>query len=211
MRIMTTSLSAMGIALGMSGAAMAQSSYNSGADDTGLYLGGGYSFIDVETDNDIGDSTNALTGRVGYRISPFISVETEASFGIDEGDFDFVGDEDDFDFDDNDDADVDDVLRAQGDIGVDYLVGVYARGVYPVTERLDISARGGYAFIEVDSTLATFGGNEIEIGGSESGFAFGAGAEYALAEAHAVRLDYTRYEFDDSNADGVTVAYNFRF
>ncbi|WOI53439.1 porin family protein [Parvularcula sp. LCG005] len=191
--------------------ALAQN-YNMGTEDTGLYVGGGYSFLDIESDaGDVGDNTNALTARLGWQIVPMFSLETEASFGIDDGEFDYDGDEDDFDFDDNNDGDLDDILMADGEIGVDYLIGAYGRFNYPLTDRIDLAARAGYAFIEVDSTLQTLAGNEVEIGGSESGFAYGAGAEYDFTENHVARLDYTRYEFEDSNADGVTLAYQYKF
>lgn len=195
----------------LAGTAAAQNYGGQGTEDTGLYVGGGYTFLDIESDDDIGDNTNALTGRLGWQFTPNFAVEGEASFGIDDGEFDFEGDEDDFDFDDNDDGDLDDVLNADGEIGLDYLAGLYGKYTLPVSDRIDLYGRAGYAFAEIDSTLTTVGGEEFKIGGSESGFAFGGGAGLDLNESSTVRLDYTRYEFDDANADGVNVSYEYKF
>lgn len=212
MTIKFIALTGSALALAFPGAAMAQNWASSqGAEETGIYVGGGYQFLDVETDDDIGDSTNALQARVGWQIIPNFALEAEASFGIDDGDFDFDGNEDDFDFDDNNDGDVADALTGNGDLGLDYLAGVYGKYTLPVTDSIDLYARAGYAFIEIDSTLTTFAGNSFDLSASESGFAFGAGAGYDLTESTGLRLDYTRYEFDDANADGVTASVEYKF
>lgn len=179
---------------------------------TGFYLGGGYTYLNVERDRgDIGNDTNALMGRVGYQFAPMFSVEAEATFGIDNGEFDFEGSEDDFDFDDDEDGSLDDVLLADGELGVDYLVGLYGRFTAPITDRFDVSVRAGYAYIEIDSTLATIAGNQIRLDASESGFAIGGGAGFDLTERQQIRADYTRYEFDDAHADGASITYGYKF
>ncbi|WP_370335506.1 outer membrane beta-barrel protein [Parvularcula marina] len=195
----------------ITGTAAAQDQMGQGTEDTGLYVGGGYTFLDIESEEDIGDNTNALTGRLGWQIIPNFALEGEATFGIDDGEFDYDGDEDDFDFDDNNDGDLDDVLNADGELGLDYLVGLYGKYTLPVTDAVDLYARAGYAFAEIDATFETAGGNEFSIGGSESGFAFGGGAGLDMTESSTVRLDYTRYEFEDANADGVNVTYEHKF
>lgn len=202
-----TLLIATASALVMGGAtsAMAQQ------EDTGFYVGGGYTFMDIETDDDIGDNTNAVTGRVGYQFTPFWSVEGEATFGVDDGEFDYEGSEDDFDFDQNDDGDLDDALTAPGELGLDYQGAVFGRFTYPVTDRVDLFARGGYAFTEIDSTITLPDDSTVNIGGSESGPAFGGGAAFDITESSTIRADYTRYEYDDANADAGTVSYEYKF
>ena len=209
----------------------------------GFYLGGGYTFIDIETDSDIGafddqgDSTNAFTARAGYQITPVFSVEIDGTFGFDDGNFDLDGDEIDFSdldtdtFDDEIDTDnLDSALANGGDIGLDYLFGLYGRVSAPVNERLKISGRVGYAFAEIDvtntATITTIddqgdtdASNDVvttvttsrSAGGSDDGFAFGASARYDLTETGGIRLDYTRYNFGEANADAVTLTWQQSF
>ena len=134
----------------------------------GFYLGGGYTWVDIETDSDIdafddvGDSTNAFTARAGYQFTPVFSAEIEGTFGFDDGSFDLDGDEidlDDIDIDDiGDDIDgenLDSALANGGDVGLDYLVGAFGRVGFPVNERFTVSGRVGYAFAEIDVTNTT--------------------------------------------------------
>ena len=209
----------------------------------GFYAGIGYTFVDIETDSDIeefddqGDNTNALTVRAGYQITPVFSIEADATFGIDDGDFDL--DDDEIDFSDLDtgtfgeeiDTDnIDRVVGNGGDIGLDYLVGIYGRVTAPINEQFQISGRVGYAFAEVDSTnrltvteiddlgdtddtndVTTVTTVEQSIGGSDDGLAFGASARYAFDDVNAIRADYTRYNFGEANADAITIVYQRTF
>ena len=203
----------------------------------GFYLGGGYTFIDIETDSDIGafddqgDSTNAFTARAGYQITPVFSVEIDGTFGFDDGNFDLDSDEIDFSdldtdtFDDEIDTDnLDSALANGGDVGLDYLFGLYGRVSLPVNEQLHLSGRVGYAFAEIDVTnsatittidpatnIATTVTTSRSAGGSDDGFAFGASARYDLTESGGVRLDYTRYNFGEANADAVTLSWQQSF
>ncbi|MEE4207939.1 MAG: porin family protein [Parvularcula sp.] len=191
-----------------------------------IYVEGGYTNLDVTVSSDIdsvddlGDNVHALTARAGYQFNEFFSVEADASFGIDEGDFDFQGDREDFFSDGDDDQDLGDVVAASGDgdLGVDYLIGVYGKATYPLSERVDIFARAGYAFVEADlqGRLDPLPGeaetDPIELAsGDDDGFAIGAGISASITESLTVRGDYTRYEFDDvdTNAFGVTLGYAF--
>ena len=203
----------------------------------GFYAGLGYTFLDIETDSDIaafddqGDNTNALTARLGYQITPVFSVEVDGTFGIDDGNFDLDGDEIDFSdldrdtFDDEIDTDnLDSALANGGDVGLDYLFGLYGRVSLPVNEQLHLSGRVGYAFAEIDVTnsatittidpatnIATTVTTSRSAGGSDDGFAFGASARYDLTESGGVRLDYTRYNFGEANADAVTLSWQQSF
>lgn len=198
-----------GVALGMS-AASAQD-YNGDRPAYGPYISAGYNYLDFDEDLGGDASVSALTARAGWRFARIFAVEGDISFGIDNGDFDFNADEDDLDFDDNNDSDFDDVIAGPGDLGLDYLIGGYGRIILPLGDRFDVSARAGYAFAEIDSTVATLGGNDLTFGGSDSGFAFGASASYYLSQAVSLRADYTHYEFDDANAEslGVNLVFNF--
>ena len=229
----TTGLAAI---LGTAAAQDAESQRAYTDEAAGFYLGGGYTWVDFETDNDIdafddvGDSTNALTARAGYQFTPVFSAEIDGTFGFDNGDFDLDGDEIDVsDFDEFgdvvDQGNIDDaILAGNGDIGLDYLVGVYGRVGFPVNERFTVSGRVGYALAEIDvnnvvtrtvtddtdgtTTVTTV---ERSVGGSDDGFAFGASARYNFTGASAIRADYTRYNFGDANADAITISYQHTF
>ncbi|MBB4658644.1 outer membrane beta-barrel protein [Parvularcula dongshanensis] len=197
---------------------------------SGFYLSGGYTYIDIETDSDvealddIGEGINALNARAGYQITPLFGVEIDGTFGLDNGGFDLDSNEIDLGeldmADENADADnLDQVLTGNGDVGLDYLVGAYATVGFPVSERFHVIGRVGYALAEVDNTYAvtidTPGGNTRTItdtfGGSDDGFAFGAGAEYTLNDTSGIRGDYTRYNFGEANADAFTISYVHHF
>lgn len=196
------------------GAANAQD-YGYGQDyrdnDTRFYVSAGYNYLDFNEELGGAADISALTGRAGWKFSPILSVEGDISFGFDNGSFDFSGDEDDLDFDDNADGDLDDVIAGDGELGMDYLIGLYARAGIPVGDRLEISARAGYAFVELDSTVETLSSNELILGGSDDGFALGASATYDLSAVLSLRADYTHYEFGDANAEslGINLQVNF--
>ncbi len=204
--------STLGVSLAVAMAtAVSAQAQGSNEQPLGPYIGAGYTYLDFDEDIGGDADVHALTGRVGWQLFPFLSFEAEASFGLDEDGFDFDGDEDDFDLDDNDDGDVDDVIAAPGELGLDYLVGIFARANFPVHDRVDIFARGGYAFVEVDSTVQTLGGNQLIFGGSDNGFAIGGGATYDINRALEFRAEYTRYEFDDAEVNSISASFNLKF
>ncbi|KDA03498.1 MAG: porin family protein [Hyphomonas oceanitis] len=205
-KLLIISSSAAAIALGLSAPAVAQ-------EDTGLYVQGGYSYVNIEPDGaDSGIDTNAITGRVGYQFTPMFSLEADVTSGIDDGEFDYNVDEDDFDLDDNEDTDLNDVIAASGDLGLNYLVGLYGRASVPLTERLNVSARAGYAYIDVDASVITPGGTTLAvIEDSADGPALGAGLTYDLTDSWQLRGDYTYYDFEDTDTGAATIAVGYKF
>ncbi|MBU1288468.1 MAG: porin family protein [Alphaproteobacteria bacterium] len=205
-KLLIISSSAAAIALGLSAPAVAQ-------EDTGLYVQGGYSYLNIEPDGaDSGVDSNAITGRVGYQFTPMFSLEADLSTGIDDGEFDYNVDEDEFNLDDNDDTDLNDVIAASGDLGLNYLVGLYGRATVPVTDRLNVSARAGYAYIDVDASIITPGGTTLGvIEDSADGPALGAGISYDLTDSWQLRGDYTYYDFEDTDTGAATIAVGYKF
>jgi hypothetical protein len=85
-----------------------------------------------------------------------------------------------------------DVLGTNVDVDLKHEVGAFAVGYYPVTERFDIFARAGYASSEIKAK--------------------GAGiSQYFFTEKDGVRLDWTRHDGDDAEADVVGVSYVRKF
>ncbi|MEH6410975.1 MAG: porin family protein [Hyphomonas sp.] len=209
-KLLIISSSAAAIALGLAAPAVAQTYGN---EDTGFYAQGGYTYLDIEPDGaESGIDSNAITGRVGYQFTPMFSLEAELSTGIDDGEFDYNVDEDEFNLDDNSDADFNDTIAASGDLGLNYLVGLYGRATVPLTERLDVSARAGYAYIDIDASVITPGGTTLGvIENSANGPAIGAGLSFDMTDNWQLRGDYTYYSFEDTDTNAATIAVGYKF
>ena len=208
--LIIVSSSAIAIALGLAAPAAAQTYGN---EDTGFYAEGGYTYLNIEPEGaDSGVDTNAITARAGYQFTPMFSMEADITTGIDDGEFDYNVDEDEFNLDDNNDTDLNDVIAGSGDLGLNYLVGLYGRATVPLTERLDISARAGYAFIDVDATVVTPGGTALGVvEDSADGPAIGAGLSYDLSDNWNLRGDYTYYNFEDTDTGAATISVGYKF
>lgn len=145
-------------------------------------LGAGYTFLDVD-----GVEFDALTLRGGYDINEYFGVEGEALIGL--------GDESET------------VAGINVDASLEYSLGAYAKGQYPITDAFSVHGRVGYVVAEIEASAAGVSASE-----DEDGVGYGVGAEYAFNGLNAVRADYTRYDFgDDAEADGYSVSYVRRF
>ncbi len=182
------------------------------AQDTGFYAEGGYQYLEIEPDGaDSGVDTNAIMARTGYKFNNVFSLEGELATGIDDGEFDYNTDEDEFNFDDNNDGDLNDVIAASGDIGLNYLVGLYGKAEVPLTDRLGAYARAGYAYVDLDASLVTPGGFVVNVEDSADGPAFGAGLDFDLTENVYLKGDYTYYSFDNTDTSGVMLGVGYKF
>ena len=183
------------------------------SEEQGFYLQGGYSYLDIQPDGaDSGVDTDAITARAGYQFNDWFSLESDITTGIDDGEFDFNVDEDEFDLDDNNDGDFNDLIAGSGDIGLNYLVGVYGKAEVPVTERLDAFGRAGYAFIDLDANVQTPGGTTLAtIEDSEDGAALGGGLDYALTDSWNLRGEYTWYGFGNTDTHAAMVSAGYKF
>jgi hypothetical protein len=149
---------------------------------TTFYGNVGYAGTSVE-EVDLG----AIQGRLGARFGRFIGVEGEVSFGVQ-----------------------DDTVTEQNvdvDIGLNHAEGIYLVGFAPLSPEFDLLARVGYSNAEISGES----GN-VNIDVSDSGIAYGVGAQYHFDGRNGVRFDYTRHDFDDiGDADVWSVAYSRRF
>jgi len=88
---------------------------------------------------------------------------------------------------------------SDGPAELDYLVGAYAKGILPVAPEFRIYGLAG--FTEVDYDIDR-----------ESGFSYGAGAEFDVAPNLAVGADYMRYlDKSDTTFDAASVGVRYRF
>ncbi len=151
----------------------------------------GYSYASLgATLYDVDSNTAGLQGRLGYQFSPLLGVEAEGSIGLLDDDTTVAG--------------------TTTENKVDYQAAAFARARLPIGPRLSVHARGGYHALEA-SADTTVGGVTTAVSANDDGFAYGAGAEYALSPRDAIRLDYTNYEVTGSNLDSVAIAYQRRF
>jgi hypothetical protein len=121
--------------LAAAGAASAQdSTWGSGGPGTrtGIYLEAGPSYMNFKGDDGIEADTWGATARAGWQILPMLSIEADATFGIDDGDFSYRTSEGDLSIDDNSDGDVADILSAPGSFGLNYMFGAYGRLSMPM-------------------------------------------------------------------------------
>ena len=132
--------------------------------------------------------TGAVTGRLGVNLNRYLAVETEASVGVRDHDYELAG--------------VDGTLKHEWD------AAGYVVGKYPIGDRMELFARGGYGHTELKQEIA---GQTTDVGGDH--WSYGAGATYNLDGANGVRADWTRRDFDgDSNElDSYTLSYVRRF
>ena len=81
-------------------------------------------------------------------------------------------------------------------------------GRVPVSENLELFARGGYGHTELKRDIA---GSRADIGADS--WNYGAGANYFVDGVNGVRADWTRRDYRDNGgeADAYSVSYIRRF
>jgi len=132
--------------------------------------------------------TGAVTGRMGVNLNRYLAVETEASVGVRDKDFQLGG--------------------ADGTLKHEWDAAGYVVGKYPVGEKVELFARGGYGHTELKQQVA---GQSTDVGGDH--WSYGAGATYNVDGVNGVRADWTRRDFEGDGAemDAYSVSYVRRF
>ena len=143
----------------------------------------GYTYLDGDA-----ATTGAVTGRLGVNLNRYLAVETEASVGVKKDDVTVAG--------------------VDGKIKQDWDAAGYVVGKVPVTDRLELFARGGYGHTELTQDVA---GAKSDIGGDS--WNYGAGANYTIDGVNGVRADWTRRDYRDNagEADAYSLSYIRRF
>ena len=143
----------------------------------------GYTYLDGDA-----ATTGAVTGRLGVNLNRYLAVETEASVGVKKDDFTVAG--------------------VDGQINQDWDAAGYVVGKVPVSDKLELFARGGYGHTELTGEIA---GNRTDLGADS--WNYGAGANFYLDGVNGVRADWTRrdYRDDAGKADAYSVSYVRRF
>ncbi|KAK0330820.1 hypothetical protein LTR94_031338, partial [Friedmanniomyces endolithicus] len=128
--------------------------------------------------------TGAVTGRMGVNLNRYLAVETEASVGVRDHDFQLDG--------------------ADGTLKHEWDAAGYVVGKYPINDKIEVFARGGYGHTELKSQVA---GQTTDVGGDH--WSYGAGATYAVDGVNGVRADWTRrdLEGDSNEMDSYSLSY----
>lgn len=121
------------------------------------------------------------TFRVGANFTPVLGVEAEGSFGV-------SGDK---------------VLGVNVDMNSEY--GAFVTLRHAIGEKGSLIARVGYAGAEIEAS-----GGPFSVTDDQSGGAFGLGIQGEIGANSAIRLDWTRFSFDD-DADAISVSFVHTF
>ena len=159
----------------------------------GFYVDGGYTFLGIDVE-DGGTSLDvdlgAITGHAGYDINEYLAVEGEAGFGVQDEEASGGG--------------------ISAELSLNYLVGAYGKAKYPLQDNIDLYARAGLVNAELEATV-TGGGETASESQSETGFGYGVGADAYFGPNSGLRVDYTRYDIEDVEANAFSIGYKFRF
>ncbi|MCD6654881.1 MAG: porin family protein [Sulfurovum sp.] len=155
-------------------------SYMNANIDPFYYLDDEISLVDVAT-GDADLSAHSVLFLAGYKYNQYLGLEARYTMNV--GDPELDGPEGSEDLD--------------GDMSN---IGIYLKGMYPVTEAVDVYALLGYGQVTIDTTDS----GDL----SESGFQWGLGASYAVTENIGVFADYMRL-YDDEGFDGELLASDF--
>ncbi|MBI1399541.1 outer membrane beta-barrel protein [Hyphomonas sp.] len=141
-------------------------------------LSAGYTQFDAD-----GADLGAITGRGTYFFNRYLGAEGEVSIGVD------------------------DASVGPGKVELDNSLGAFGVVRAPVTERLELFGRVGYAASEFNASVPGLGSASADV----DGIAYGVGGKLFLTDRFGVRADVGRYEGDDSEADVFTIGGVVRF
>jgi hypothetical protein len=129
----------------------------------------------------------AVGARAGYRFTDWVGVEGEAAFGAKSDDVTVSG------------------LAAN--VKLKHEFAGYVVGFLPASENVDVLARIGYGTAKIKASVLGFSAS-----GSDESVNYGVGVQYHVGP-NGVRLDYTRYDFDDGGDDANVwaLSYSRRF
>lgn len=88
------------------------------------------------------------------------------------------------------------------DVEMKHEIGVFGVVNAPVSEQVSLFARVGYTGASFDTSLG-----ELET----DGFAYGVGGQFNVTDKDGIRLDWTRHDHDDVEADVWSIGYSRRF
>lgn len=155
---------------------------------TSFYGSLGYSQTDLD-----GLKLGAITGRLGARFGPYLGVEGEGGFGV------------------NDDRLAAATIGGMPfDVELKSTFAAYAVGYLPVSPNADLYARLGYGTTRIRGSVG--GTGSLSMTDGDESWNYGVGGQYFFDGKNGVRADYTRHEFargDDANTWSVGYVRKF--
>lgn len=149
----------------------------------GPYVNLGYARVDTDP-----GGLDAIQGRLGYRFNNWIGVEGELATGLGSDNVRIGG--------------------VEGSLKLKHSASAFLTGFAPIGANTDLIARVGYGTSKV---RARSGG--VSVSDSEESFNYGLGAQHHFDGVNGVRVDWTRYDFDNAGGktDVFAIAYTRRF
>ena len=155
------------------------------AQDHGPVTGSiGYTHLDGDD-----ASLGAVTGRLGYRFTPYIGIEGEASVGVQDEDITVGG--------------------VDGTLEHEYDAAAYVVGTVPVSPNVELFGRVGYGTTSLKGEVAG-----VDVSEDGESINYGAGANWFFDGQNGVRADWTRRDFredDGGEIDTYGLSYVRRF
>ncbi len=163
------------------------STFSANAAEQGLYMGGGVGVYTLDIDDTSFDD-NATVAKViaGFRFSDGIAIEVDYQklFEVE-----------------------DDVLGVKAEIDAEAWT-VSLRPILPVSDFLDLYAKIGYTWYDIEARTNILGGVSIE--DTEASFSWGGGVDLNFGNV-SFRGEVTRIEVDDADLNLVTAGVIVRF
>ena len=144
----------------------------------------GYTHLDGDD-----GSLGAVTGRLGYRFTPYIGIEGEASVGVQNEDITVGG--------------------VDGTLEHEYDAAAYLVGTVPVSPNVELFGRVGYGTTSLKGEVAG-----VDVSEDGESINYGAGANWFFDGQNGVRADWTRRDFredDGGEIDTYGLSYVRRF
>lgn len=177
-KIMMVAMATVGMGMG------AAVSAAEAAPEQGFYVGGLYSFVNLDFDEiDETIEPKALALQAGWNFSKFLAVEGRLGF----------------------DAGSDEIAGI--DVKVENYFSGLLRGTVPFNDTFSV-----YGLIGFTSGKLEVSDADESVSDTDSGFSYGVGAEMTFAGRHGISLEWARLiPGDGYDADAVSVGYRYRF
>lgn len=179
----------------------------------GFYVDGGYSSLSTdyeETDSISLDlDFDAVGGHVGYEFNRYFGLEAEGLLGLSDETVTVYGTADDV-YSSPDLIDDEEYEELDVELGLNYLVGAFAKANWPIHDNFTAFGRVGYAAGELELNASAEGESfsDSEVG---DGFAYGVGLMIDVPYNFFIRGDYTIYNIEDAETDAWMLGAGIRF
>ena len=137
-----------------------------------------------------------IEGRIGYDSGDILGVELEGSIGV---------------INEKNIVNEPSVGNIDLDVKSNYNLAAFAVARAPISEQFSVHGRMGYDVRQLRVNGKAEDGTSETVSGDLKGFAYGAGAEYALSTRSGLRFDVTRYENDVGSIESISASFTRKF